>query len=507
MTRSKDLLAEMVSCAADENPVHSVRVWLSSLAWDGVSRLPLLLPRALGTTDTDLPQAYGVAFLVGAVARVMKPGCKLDTMLVLVLVPRSSTGRASVAPSSRGLSVACQNLAGQALRSAHGPEMRASRANIHNALATVHATRGQLAAATSDWETRNLRTQTVRRDLPRVATGLSPRETVRGNPTDAGDAKPLISIAWNRIRRVSVPSARVVAGRSGWLQVCRGPRWRDRFGLCLHAGMVARPLVADGVRQRPGGEVAGGAAGPGCRPHRDCTFNPSRRDRKTAVLGCPRPVQVLVASMGPGPGGPGEGGERWEPLPTTHPLQSGLQVGGASWAGEAGQLSRPPPRWRGSQTWRGPAPPRVRTSRLRCGSRRPGHGGPPPWHLENTLSHPVERHPLTGTFLDQAPDGVDQLIGQGGKQQGDLVLGHPGLPLPMGSAVPVPLDAGELRRDDALELADAGFCGAVGVRRGHRLGRTVYLGHRHGQVEWPSVRTCGSVGESNSPLWGSTGWL
>lgn len=283
MTRSKDLLAEMVSCAADENPVHSVRVWLSSLAWDGVSRLPLLLPRALGTTDTDLPQAYGVAFLVGAVARVMKPGCKLDTMLVLVLVPRSSTGRASVAPSSRGLSVACQNLAGQALRSAHGPEMRASRANIHNALATVHATRGQLAAATSDWETRNLRTQTVRRDLPRVATGLSPRETVRGNPTDAGDAKPLISIAWNRIRRVSVPSARVVAGRSGWLQVCRGPRWRDRFGLCLHAGMVARPLVADGVRQRPGGEVAGGAAGPGCRPHRDCTFNPSRRDRKTAV--------------------------------------------------------------------------------------------------------------------------------------------------------------------------------------------------------------------------------
>jgi len=44
---------------------------------------------------------------------------------------------------------ACEDYASQALRLAHGPEMRASRANIHNALATVQATRGQLAAATS----------------------------------------------------------------------------------------------------------------------------------------------------------------------------------------------------------------------------------------------------------------------------------------------------------------------------------------------------------------------
>ena len=57
--------------------------------------------------------------------------------------------RLAVFAWERGDLDACQNLAGQALRSAHGPEMRASRANIHNALATVHATRGQLAAATS----------------------------------------------------------------------------------------------------------------------------------------------------------------------------------------------------------------------------------------------------------------------------------------------------------------------------------------------------------------------
>ncbi len=84
MTPSKDLLAEMVSCAADENPVHPVRDWLAGLSWDGTARLPDLLPRALGVSDSPLHRAYGQAFLVGAVARVMEPGCKLDTMLVLI---------------------------------------------------------------------------------------------------------------------------------------------------------------------------------------------------------------------------------------------------------------------------------------------------------------------------------------------------------------------------------------------------------------------------------------
>ena len=57
--------------------------------------------------------------------------------------------RLAVFAWERGDLDACESFAGQALRSAHGPEMQASRANIHNALATVHATRGQLAAATS----------------------------------------------------------------------------------------------------------------------------------------------------------------------------------------------------------------------------------------------------------------------------------------------------------------------------------------------------------------------
>ena len=57
--------------------------------------------------------------------------------------------RLSVFAWDRGDLDACQTLAEQALRSAEGLSMQASRANLHNALAAVYATRGQLASATS----------------------------------------------------------------------------------------------------------------------------------------------------------------------------------------------------------------------------------------------------------------------------------------------------------------------------------------------------------------------
>ncbi len=57
--------------------------------------------------------------------------------------------RLAVFAWERGDLGSCEDYATQALRLAQGPEMRASRANIHNALATVQASRGQLAAATA----------------------------------------------------------------------------------------------------------------------------------------------------------------------------------------------------------------------------------------------------------------------------------------------------------------------------------------------------------------------
>ena len=83
-TPSRDLVHEVAVCVADEQAFHPVRDWLAGLRWDGVERTPGLLPNVLGVEDTALHREMGRAFLVGAVARVMEPGCKLDTMLVLV---------------------------------------------------------------------------------------------------------------------------------------------------------------------------------------------------------------------------------------------------------------------------------------------------------------------------------------------------------------------------------------------------------------------------------------
>ena len=83
-TPSRDLVHEVAVCVADEHAFHPVRDYLAGQRWDGVERVPLLLPRVLGAEDSPLLREMGRAFLVGAVARVEQPGCKLDTMLVLV---------------------------------------------------------------------------------------------------------------------------------------------------------------------------------------------------------------------------------------------------------------------------------------------------------------------------------------------------------------------------------------------------------------------------------------
>lgn len=72
-----------VIVAAEANKVHPVRGYLRALRWDGEPRLETFAARYLGATDTAYHRAVAACFLVGAVARVMRPGCKLDTCTVL----------------------------------------------------------------------------------------------------------------------------------------------------------------------------------------------------------------------------------------------------------------------------------------------------------------------------------------------------------------------------------------------------------------------------------------
>jgi putative DNA primase/helicase len=81
---SVDTLHRAINFVAEANAFHPVRDWLSSLEWDGVPRLDLLLTRYFQAADTPLHRKFSAGFLIGACARVFEPGCQLDTMLMLI---------------------------------------------------------------------------------------------------------------------------------------------------------------------------------------------------------------------------------------------------------------------------------------------------------------------------------------------------------------------------------------------------------------------------------------
>ena len=81
----------VVSVVARQVEQHAVREYLDRLKWDGKSRLADWLSSYLGcsrwTSDGRDIQAYlravGRCWVISAVARVYRPGCKVDTVLIL----------------------------------------------------------------------------------------------------------------------------------------------------------------------------------------------------------------------------------------------------------------------------------------------------------------------------------------------------------------------------------------------------------------------------------------
>lgn len=84
---STSMVTECVRAVARRRPFHPVREWLSTLRWDGESRLRDLTVRGLGalpSRDPDLLVLLVERFLLSILARAFEPGAKVDTMLVLV---------------------------------------------------------------------------------------------------------------------------------------------------------------------------------------------------------------------------------------------------------------------------------------------------------------------------------------------------------------------------------------------------------------------------------------
>lgn len=95
-----DILRPALDTVAREHPRHDLRDWLSSLQWDGRMRIHEWLTYFLGVDKNAYTEAVGRAWLISAVARVMRPGCKADHMLILD------------GPQGAGKSTAVRTLAG-----------------------------------------------------------------------------------------------------------------------------------------------------------------------------------------------------------------------------------------------------------------------------------------------------------------------------------------------------------------------------------------------------------
>jgi hypothetical protein len=82
---SDALMRDALLGVAHARRFNPVKTYLNSLKWDGVSRIARVLEEVLGIVDpTALDHAMIRSWFISAVARPMRPGCKVDTALVLV---------------------------------------------------------------------------------------------------------------------------------------------------------------------------------------------------------------------------------------------------------------------------------------------------------------------------------------------------------------------------------------------------------------------------------------
>ena len=77
-------IIDAVAVIANENRYHPVCDFLNALQWDGTERIRFCLHRFLGSDTDDYTYEALKLFLLGAISRAFKPGCKFEVMLCLV---------------------------------------------------------------------------------------------------------------------------------------------------------------------------------------------------------------------------------------------------------------------------------------------------------------------------------------------------------------------------------------------------------------------------------------
>ena len=79
----KQTVADAVAFYARSKIRNCLREWIEGLTWDGVSRVNTFFTYGFGCDDNEYTRAVSKNFLVGMIARAMRPGCQLDTLPIL----------------------------------------------------------------------------------------------------------------------------------------------------------------------------------------------------------------------------------------------------------------------------------------------------------------------------------------------------------------------------------------------------------------------------------------
>jgi hypothetical protein len=115
----KDTTHDAINKHAREHAFHPLRDYLDRLSWDGTGRLRTWLHDYFGAPQSEYTEQIGTMFLISMVARIYRPGCKVDTMLIL--------------EGDQGMlkSTACSILAGAAYFSDQLPDITSKEAFQH----------------------------------------------------------------------------------------------------------------------------------------------------------------------------------------------------------------------------------------------------------------------------------------------------------------------------------------------------------------------------------------
>jgi predicted P-loop ATPase len=77
-----DTAIQAVEMIARRHLFHPVRDWLRGLSWDGTNRVPNWMHNFIDAPESDYTSKVGSLTMIGAVARVMSPGCRFDTVTI-----------------------------------------------------------------------------------------------------------------------------------------------------------------------------------------------------------------------------------------------------------------------------------------------------------------------------------------------------------------------------------------------------------------------------------------